>query len=149
MQRDMLLEYWWKGREGVGGWTLVTHTDVWQMDKRQKREAGVNCQEPECEIGFDSEQIQDNKTLFSVISTTILAIMRLTLYKCKMPCLPLYFVTTALRPGISGRRVAGDLYCSSKVCITLQNFPWLKCLRQNGETKNSEGGEMGGANGPH
>lgn len=48
------------------------------MDNRQKREAGVNSQEPECEIGFDSEQIQDNKTSFSVIFTTISAFMSLT-----------------------------------------------------------------------
>lgn len=47
------------------------------MDNRQKWEASVNIQEPECEIGFDSEQMQDNKTLFSVISATISASMKL------------------------------------------------------------------------
>lgn len=63
MQRNMLPEYWLR----EGGLTLVAHMGAWQMDKRQKREAGVNSQEPECEIGFDSGQIQDKKTLFSVI----------------------------------------------------------------------------------
>lgn len=51
---------------------------VWQMDNRQKQQAGVNSQEPECEIGFDFEQILDNKTLFSVVPATISAFMRLT-----------------------------------------------------------------------
>lgn len=138
MQWDMLVEYWWKGG-GLNTSHTHTHTDVWQMDNRQKLEAGVNSQEPECEIGFDSEQIQDNKTLFSVISTTISAFMRLTPYTCKMPCLPLCFVTLARWPRISGRWLTVDLRCSSKVCIALRMAPWLNCLRQSDGTARKVG----------